>query len=827
MQGLRTLIDQGEDWIIHKLWTYAKERGYAAYTSTLEEAWRLSVRSLSEEISRAAAAHGRPLELQADEDLLEDPNTIFGVVEAQRHRERGVTLGMFLGLLKYYRQSYVDLVEETGLDDRDRKKYLLFLHRFFDRVEIAVSVEWARGTDEQRLEELRIANRFLTNEKNKYLTAFESGLHPTFLLDERGRIENMNRAAAVLLGGSSTPGSQYYCPFRDRSLEVAEAVADTGTEMEKSWPQPLERFLPWLNPELERFLRLEDRHTTFERDVPASDGFAVFRVNLARMLDISGKSKGALVVLEDFTDQRRTEQALRQSEERFRSLFENMAEGVALHEMLYDPEGRAYDYRIVEVNPAFEKHTGLAPDRVRGMLASELYGVAPAPFLDDYDHVARTGEPAGFEFFFEPMQKHFRVSAVSPLRGMFATVFEDVTERKYQREKLNSQRQVLDTIFQNAPYVMILVNKEGRIKEINRIGTAFVGMPREEILGLLGGEVLRCVNSFDGPGCGRKPVCTECPVRSRVTHTFETGEAIHNEEGSLTIRRDSGAITLTILVSTVLVRSDGEDMVLVTIVDITDLKRAEQERIERERQEQEARKQQSLMVMAGAVAHHFNNQLHIVLGNLDMAVDDVKPGSNQAAALLEAQKAAQRAAEMSRLMLTYVGQGKKRCKPLDLALTIRNLLPGLGAVLPRNIRMEADLPSNGDTVMMDPADVWKVLMSLVMNASDAIGKEEGVVSIAVSTARDNALHAGDSPIGPPTHNGPCVCLEVTDSGCGMDQETRRRMFDPFFSTKPMGRGMGLAEALGIVRASGGAIFVQSEPHRGTTVRVLLPANYLV
>lgn len=148
------------------------------------------------------------------------------------------------------------------------------------------------------------------------------------------------------------------------------------------------------------------------------------------VLDERGEPHGLVNVGVDVTESERSARALRESEERFRSLFESMTEGVALHRLLYDERGVADDYVVLNVNPAYETHTGIRPADALGRRASELYGADGAPYLDVFSRVATTGEPARMEVFFEPMGKHFRILVVSPGKDQFATVFEDITERK-------------------------------------------------------------------------------------------------------------------------------------------------------------------------------------------------------------------------------------------------------------------------------------------------------------------------------------------------------------------------------------------------------------
>jgi PAS domain S-box-containing protein len=149
-------------------------------------------------------------------------------------------------------------------------------------------------------------------------------------------------------------------------------------------------------------------------------------------------------IVMDITERRRAEEALRESEMKFRALFENMPSGLALHRVILDGGLNLADYRILDVNPAYEKHTGLPAERVRGVLASEVYGTGTAPYLDQFGEVATTGSPIVFETFFEPLQKHFQIAAFSPQMGLFATIFEDITDRKRSEEELRQKNEEME-----------------------------------------------------------------------------------------------------------------------------------------------------------------------------------------------------------------------------------------------------------------------------------------------------------------------------------------------------------------------------------------------
>ena len=161
-------------------------------------------------------------------------------------------------------------------------------------------------------------------------------------------------------------------------------------------------------------------------------------------LDPEGNVIGLVGICRDITQRKQAEGALRESEERFRTLYASMTEIAALHEIVTDSGGQAVDYRILDCNPAFTKVTRISRDRAIGALASELYGMGKAPFLDIYARVAATGEPASFEAFFDPIARHFEISVFSPRRGRFATVAGDITDRKQAEHRLAKQQALLE-----------------------------------------------------------------------------------------------------------------------------------------------------------------------------------------------------------------------------------------------------------------------------------------------------------------------------------------------------------------------------------------------
>ncbi len=264
-------------------------------------------------------------------------------------------------------------------------------------------------------------------------------------------------------------------------------------------------------------------------------------------------------------------------------------------------------------------------------------------------------------------------------------------------------------------------------------------------------------------------------------------------------------------------------MMFGTHADITERKQAEEHKAVLEILTRQHHKHQSLNRMAGAIAHHFNNQLGVVIGNLDLALEDLPGDTVPAKYLHDAMQGAQKATEISGQMLTYLGLTGGQYTLLDLSETCRQILPRLQAAVPENVLIQAELPSAGPHIEANASQMQQVLTNLINNAGEAVAKNSGSVLLRILT-----VLAADIPVKQrfPTDWQPqrqaYACMEVQDTGCGIAEEDREMLFDPFFSKKFIGRGLSLAIVLGIAKAHGGAVSVESEFAQGSTFRVFLP-----
>ena len=280
----------------------------------------------------------------------------------------------------------------------------------------------------------------------------------------------------------------------------------------------------------------------------------------------------------------------------------------------------------------------------------------------------------------------------------------------------------------------------------------------------------------------------------------------------------------SMLISLKMFELAGQQMVLAIHRDISQMKRAEEERQKLEQQLLHTQKLESLGVLAGGIAHDFNNILTAIIGNADLALMRVSPESPAVDNLQRIEKAASQAADLAKQMLAYSGKGKFVIESLDLNRLLEEMLHMLQVSISKKAVLRLNLARPLPTVEADATQMRQIIMNLVINASEAIGDRSGVIAVTSGSMECDSAYLKSVWLSEGLEDGRYVYLEISDNGCGMNQETMSKIFDPFFTTKFTGRGLGMAAVLGIVRGHRGAIKVYSEPGRGTSFKVLLPAS---
>ena len=288
------------------------------------------------------------------------------------------------------------------------------------------------------------------------------------------------------------------------------------------------------------------------------------------------------------------------------------------------------------------------------------------------------------------------------------------------------------------------------------------------------------------------------------------------------LHKNGSILPIEVTAGFLLDENDQPNAVLGISRDMSERKKADNERTAIENRLQRSKKMESLGTMAGSIAHNFNNLLMVVLGNLELAKSDLSEGSTAARNIQRAANASQRAADLSSMMLTYVGQLKMESVPVDLSQAVKAVLKNLDESKMANVNLDMELTDPMPLVAADADQMRQMISGFITNAIEALGKEDGRVRISTGSMQCNKDYLSTTYLKEEMPEGMYAYVEVADTGLGMDAETLGKVFDPFFSTKFTGRGLGMAAVMGIIRSHNGAIKVSSVKNEGSVFTALLP-----
>lgn len=255
------------------------------------------------------------------------------------------------------------------------------------------------------------------------------------------------------------------------------------------------------------------------------------------------------------------------------------------------------------------------------------------------------------------------------------------------------------------------------------------------------------------------------------------------------------------------------------------MRSAEQTRLSEDRTQQQ-QKVESLECMAAAIAHFFNNQLSVIIGNLELAVEALPTDEDGIKYIVAAMGGARKAAEMGRSMLTYLSKaGDVTYEPVDFVETCRNALKALRLLIPKNISVSVDFLTDGLIINANATQIGQVVNNVVTNAWESLSGGEGTVEVRIQLIKSVDIpQTHRFPVGWQPRKGVYACLQITDNGCGLDTAEIVRIFDPFYTRKFIGRGLGLPLVMGIVRAHQGGITVVAQRDKGSVFRVFFPVH---
>lgn len=508
-------------------------------------------------------------------------------------------------------------------------------------------------------------------------------------------------------------------------------------------------------------------------------------------------------IVQDVTEQRLAEHHLRESEERFRSLFENNGSVM----VLIDPESG----NILDANSAAAAYYGYSRAEFARLKISDINVLETAQVRAEMNS-AVSERQRNFQFRHrlksgEIREVEVHVSAIA-LHGKTAlfSIVQDVTERRKAERELRDSEERFRTTFEQAAIGMSHTSLDGIILRCNKRYAEILGYTVEEVVG-------RSFQDFtveEDLEVGRVALERSRSVQSRGT-SFEKR-----------YRRKDGSIVWVMLHVSPQLDGEGKLTHMTTLTqDIHARKMAEARLTEAQAQLLQANKMEAVGLLAGGVAHDFNNILGVILGYSEMLEKRMASDDPSLRYVRQIMAAQQRAQSLTRQLLAFSRKQVLHLDTLNVEEVVRDMTEMLQRLIGSNIELTVDAEADLWRIRSDRAQLEQVLMNLVINARDAM-PHGGLLKISLS---NQACGPEPDKRCPTLKEGQWVRLVVSDTGMGMDEETRQRIFEPFFTTKASGKGtgLGLSTTYGIVQQSGGCICVRSEPGRGTEFELCFPA----
>jgi signal transduction histidine kinase len=523
-----------------------------------------------------------------------------------------------------------------------------------------------------------------------------------------------------------------------------------------------------------------------------------------------------------------------EAEVKYRDLFAHLPTGFAYCQMLRDGQGRPEDFVYLLVNEHFGRLTGL--EEVVGKRVSEVIpGIREQnpELFEIYGRVAATGAPEAFEIEVKALGRWFAVTAYCPERGYFVALFDNVTARK-EAERQTALSLALQRVRNQ---VLQMQGEQDWEKVFAVFDQELRGLVEYNAasINLIDWEHNRVASHGWNPAQGFHVNHAE-PIHPALKETVEAGRHVHRRRGEPLFGREllpevNAVVDVPFLGGTVALnttRPEGFGQAEIEVLlqfapalseayrrlqDLQALARAERNLLQ-------AQKMEAVGQLAGGVAHDFNNLLTVVTVYAELLLRRPQDKGSQEEALGEILKAAERGSGLVRQLLAFSRRQMMQPEVLDLNAVVGELGRMLRPLLREDIELAFDLAPDLGRVKADRGQLEQVLMNLAVNARDAM-PQGGRLLIGTANFEMDAFYVQQHGAGAP---GPYAALSVSDTGTGMDAATQARIFEPFFTTKEPGQGtgLGLSTVYGIVKQSGGYIWVYSEPGRGTTFRIYLP-----
>ena len=702
---------------------------------------------------------------------------------------------------------WIDLTVSLVRDNADAPKYFISLIQDISaRKQAEERLSQAKSSLEQEVSERRRVEAALRANEESLATTLDSIGDAVIATDTEGFVTRMNPVAERLTGWQLTEA-------RGEKLEEVFRIVNETTR--EALHNPVRNVLAE-----GKIVGLANHTVLVARsgdERPIADSAAPIR-------DAQGSIHGVVLVFRDQSDERTAERILRESE---------ATKGAILHAALDCIVAADQSGLITEFNPAAEQTFGYARADVIGKPLTQLIPLRlRARHLEGFDHYLKTGVGPVLGKRIEISALHadgteFPVElAVIPTRSQqtlfFTAYIRDITERQRAAQALQASEVRFKHLADSGIIGIVISDTLGNVHEANDAFLEIVGFSREEL------------STGNVRWAELTPPEWHAADAAAVEELRQTGVSAPREKEY--VCRDG--TRKPVLVGVTMLEAPR---CIAFVLDLTPQRRAEQARVhalataqresvnrvkaeralqQTEDQLRQSQKMEAVGLLAGGVAHDFNNLLSIVLGYAEMLVDDLRSGDPVRDDLIQIRDAAKRASELTRQLLAFGRRQVLEPQVVNLNAAISGMTRMLARLIGEDIELAVLLAPDLGAVLVDPNQMEQVLLNLVVNARDAMPKGGKLTVETADVELDEAYATEHVDVAA----GRYVVLTVSDTGAGMDRATQARAFEPFFTTKEQGKGtgLGLATAYGIVRQSGGTIWLYSELGKGTAVKVYLP-----
>ncbi|MEN8223020.1 MAG: PAS domain S-box protein, partial [Acidobacteriota bacterium] len=544
-------------------------------------------------------------------------------------------------------------------------------------------------------------------------------------------------------------------------------------------------------------------------------GGAIFWVEVELRNVVFNGTETVMSIVKDINEQKTAESqrldallSLKESEERYKTLVENIGEGIIVHS----------NFKVIYLNRASMEIVGngepeeyFIGKNVAQFVHPDSHSAMRQRIKQVYDKKSNVGILE--EKFIRTDGKVINVEVIASMinfNGEPASlvVFKDISERKAAEKKLEESEESYRELFNKAIDSIYIQDMNGVFIDVNQGAVDKYGYPKEFFIG-------KTPEILSAPGMNDMDMVVECiqnALKGKPQQFEFWGIKKNGDIFPKIVRVSKGKFF-------------GKDVIIAFSIDISERKKNEEEKKILELQIQHSQKLESLGILAGGIAHDFNNLLTGILGNAGMARLDAQPGDPVLGSIKNIETTAIRAADLCNQLLAYSGKGRSLVLPINLNSVIREMTTLLKASLPKKVEIEYKLSHELAVIEVDVSQIRQIIMNLILNASDSIGKKQGKIVIRTGISKKLSERKGSTMfLTENLRSNSFVYFEVADNGTGIEKAMIDRIFDPFFTTKSSGKGLGLSAVIGIVKSHRGLISIKSRKNAGTDFRICFPES---